>query len=85
MAVNDFCDCIETLPPEALKERAWGFKEVLAHILFWHESVTTAAEALINQQPFEVPDGRFDELNARRSNQPRRARRCTAAPPEGGE
>lgn len=63
--VESFCRFIENLPEDALTEREWGPKEVLAHILFSHESYVAQVEALLAGEPFTPPRGRFSDLNAR--------------------
>lgn len=62
-AVDEFCHFIEELPNTALVEKAWGPKEVLAHLVFWHESFVTQIEALLAQESIEIPEGRFRDLN----------------------
>jgi len=62
--VEDFCRFIERLPKAAVIEE-WSPKEVLAHLVFWHESYVAQVEALLSGTPFELPRGRFSDLNAR--------------------
>jgi hypothetical protein len=62
--VEEFCRFIEGLPKAAMIEQEWGPKEVLAHLVFWHESYVAQIEALIGGAPFELPRGRFSDLNA---------------------
>ena len=62
--VDAFCQFIETLPAAALKEREWGPKEVLAHILYHHENYVAEIEAQLTGRPYNLPKGRFSDLNA---------------------
>jgi len=62
--VEAFCRFVEGLPEEALTERDWGPKEVLAHLVSYHESYVAQVEALAAGEPFEPPRGRFSDLNA---------------------
>ena len=43
--VESFCHFIEELPREMLVEQDWGPKEVLAHLLFYHEGYGQEIEA----------------------------------------
>jgi hypothetical protein len=61
--VESFCRFIETLPENVLAGGEWGPKEVLAHVLFWHEGYVVQAEALLAGEPFTPPRGRFSDLN----------------------
>jgi hypothetical protein len=62
--VEGFCRFVEGLPKAAGIEQDWGPKEVLAHLVFWHESYVAQIEALLVGAPFELPQGRFSDLNA---------------------
>lgn len=62
--VESFCCFVEGLPETALAEQEWGPKEVLAHLVFYHESYVAQVEALLAREPFEPPQGRFCDLNA---------------------
>jgi hypothetical protein len=57
--VEAFCRFIEQLPEAALAEQEWRPKEVLAHLLFYHESYVAQVEAPVAGEPFEPPKGRF--------------------------
>jgi hypothetical protein len=63
-AVDAFCCFVEGLPKTAWVEQDWGPKEVLAHLVFWHESYLAQIEALLTGAPFDLPQGRFSDLNA---------------------
>jgi len=62
--VEEFCHFIEGLSQATVLEQDWGPKEVLAHLVFWHESYVAQIEALRAGHPFELPQGRFGDLNA---------------------
>jgi hypothetical protein len=62
--VDAFSNFINQLPGEALQEQLWGPKEILAHILFYHESVLAQLRTLLQNEPFQPPEGRFSDLNA---------------------
>jgi hypothetical protein len=62
--VAEFGQFIRGLPEEALVNKAWGPKEVLAHLVFWIESFVTQLEAVLAGEPYEPPQGRFEEINA---------------------
>lgn len=61
--VEAFCCFIENLPEEVLVEQDWGPKEVLAHLIFHHESYAEQVKALLSGHAFEPPRGRFRGLN----------------------
>jgi uncharacterized protein YukE len=56
---------IAELPDTAVIEKAWGPKEVLAHLVFWMESYVVQTNALLANQSPEPPQSSFDDLNAR--------------------
>jgi len=64
-AVARFWRFVSELPDGALVEKAWGPKEVLAHLVFWHESYVAQAEAWPSTGAVGLPRGRFEEINAR--------------------
>jgi hypothetical protein len=61
--VDRFCRFIEELPSTTVAEQAWGPKEVLAHLVFHHESYLDQVKALHAGEPFEPPRGSFSDLN----------------------
>ena len=63
-AVNEFCRLFRELPEEALVDKTWGPREVLAHEVFWMESYVAQLEAILAGGPPEPPRGEYDELNA---------------------
>jgi len=56
---------LEGLPPEALREKAWGPREVVAHLVYWMEDHVAQAEALGAGRPIVPLEGTFDAVNAR--------------------
>lgn len=62
--VETFCHFIEQLPAAAQAEQEWGPKEVLAHLVFYHEGFVNQIEARLADRPFDLPKGRFSDLNA---------------------
>lgn len=61
--IERFCQFMEGLPEEALVPQEWGPREVLAHLLFWHESYVVQLESLLDDQAVSVPQGRYKDLN----------------------
>lgn len=62
--VEEFCRLIEELPKAKTAEQEWGPKEVLAHLVFWHESYVAQIEASLAGKIYDRPQGRFSDLNA---------------------
>ncbi len=62
-AVDELHHFIRELPEAALVEKAWGPKEVLAHLVFWIESYVVQIEAILAGEPPVPPQGRFDDIN----------------------
>lgn len=62
--VESFIAYIQGLPPQSLAPRAWGPREVLVHLVFWHETFVATIEALLDKREPELPRGTFAELNA---------------------
>ena len=63
-AVEDFCQFIQNLPQEDATQRAWGPKEVLAHLVFYHELYVAQAQAFLAGSRVKLPKGRYSDLNA---------------------
>jgi hypothetical protein len=53
--VHSFCQFIRELPEAALVEQAWGPREVLAHLVFWHELYASEFEARTTDTLFWGP------------------------------
>jgi hypothetical protein len=64
-SVDALCRFIESLPPSALVDQPWGPKEVLAHLVYWHETYVTQLQAILTGRPYLLPEGRFRDINAR--------------------
>jgi len=45
-------------------EQEWGPKEVLAHLVYHQEGYAAQIQALLMNEPFHPPQGRFRDLNA---------------------
>lgn len=43
--VEDFCVWIESLPAEETRTQAWGPREILAHLVHWHEQIYRAEQS----------------------------------------
>lgn len=63
--VSRFCQIIERLPARALLEKPWGPRQVLSHLVYWHEDYVRQIEARRTGKGWLLPEGRFAELNAR--------------------
>jgi hypothetical protein len=62
--VESFCRLMEGLPARALLEKPWGPRQVLSHLVFWHETYVRQAEAQLTGKGWLLPEGTFNELNA---------------------
>jgi hypothetical protein len=62
--VENFCAWIESLPEREMRAREWGPREVLAHLVYWHEWYLAQSEAILAGRTFPLPSGRFRDLNA---------------------
>lgn len=62
--VEGFCQLISRLPARALLEKPWGPRQVLAHLVFWHEAYARQLEAHLTGKGWLLPEGTFDQLNA---------------------
>jgi hypothetical protein len=63
--VEDFCAWIESLPARDLRAQSWGAREVLAHLVFWHEYYCVQSRAAPAGKSSSLPAGRFTDINAR--------------------
>jgi hypothetical protein len=63
--VEDFCAWIDTLPASETRAQKWGPREVLAHLVYWHEHYIAASRALLAGRLFALPGGRFADMNAK--------------------
>lgn len=64
-SVDSFCQLIDRLPASALFEKPWGPRQVLSHLVFWHEGYVRQIEARQSGKGWLLPEGNFKELNAR--------------------
>ncbi len=72
--VEAFCRYIEKVPTTEVEGQEWGPIQVLAHLVYWHESYAAQIEAFLADRPFERPQGRFRDMNAQA------ARACRGIP-----
>jgi len=62
--VDAFCQMIEHLPARALLEKPWGPRQVLCHLLYWHETYVRQIETQRTGRGWLLPEGTLKELNA---------------------
>jgi hypothetical protein len=62
--VNAFCAYIQSLPDADKEEQTWGPKEILVHLVQFHENFVNQTEAILAKQAYENLKGRFDQVNA---------------------
>jgi len=62
--VDGFCQRIEHLPARALLEKPWGPRQVLSHLVYWHETYVRQIEARQAHKGWLLPEDGFKELNA---------------------
>jgi uncharacterized protein with von Willebrand factor type A (vWA) domain len=63
--IASFTQFIQELPDELLQPAGWGAREILAHIVFWHEIHAATIEAICNGREPHLLSGVFREFNAR--------------------
>lgn len=64
-SVESFTDFLRAIPPEQTAPARWGPREVLVHLVFWHETFVRTIESVLGGQEPPLPKGTFAELNAR--------------------
>lgn len=64
-AVQSFTGFISSLPESLLQPGEWGPREVLVHLVYWHETHAATIEALLQGEEPVLPVGTYAELNAR--------------------
>src|SRR5512136_1110826 len=64
-SIEAFCNFIEQLPSKSLEEQDWGPREVLAHLVFYHELYVKLVEAAALKLPLVPLEGKYREINAR--------------------
>lgn len=62
--VEAFAALIESLPPDRLQPDAWGPREILAHLAYWHGRYVALLRAALAGETVELPAATFKELNA---------------------
>jgi hypothetical protein len=62
-AVEDFARRYEGLPPQDLTGGDWGPREVLCHLVYWHETYLEIVRALNHHDPPAIKEGVFREFN----------------------
>jgi hypothetical protein len=64
-SVEAFACALESMPETALTRAEWGPREILCHIVFWHETYARIAHAInTGQDPMPLV-GTFPEFNRR--------------------
>ena len=63
-SVEGFCQMIDRLPARAMLEKPWGPRQVLSHLVFWHETYVRQTDARLAGHGWLLPEGSFKELNA---------------------
>jgi hypothetical protein len=62
--VENFCAWIESLPARETRGRDWGPREVLSHLVYWHEHYVAESRSFLAGKPHTPPAGRFADMNA---------------------
>ena len=62
--VDGFCQMVEHLPARALLEKPWGPRQVLSHLVYWHETYVRQIEAQRTGRGWLLPEATLKELNA---------------------
>ncbi|MGA2182360.1 MAG: DinB family protein [Bryobacteraceae bacterium] len=65
-AVDSFISFIRSLPPQALEASrtdGWGPREVLIHLVFWHEQYASIATAVAAKKPPTLHPGTIRAVN----------------------
>lgn len=62
-AVEEFASRYEALPPQDLTGGDWGPREVLCHLVYWHETYLAIVRALNHHEAPGIKDGLFREFN----------------------
>ena len=61
---DSFIALVDELPADALRPAAWGPREVLSHLAYWHEHYVRLLEAALAGERPALPAGSFRDLNA---------------------
>jgi hypothetical protein len=62
--VDHFIEIMRRLPARAFLDKPWGPRQVLSHLVFWHETYVRQIEARRAGKGWLLPQGGFNELNA---------------------
>lgn len=62
--VASLASFIGSLPPAALHPSRWGPREVLAHLVYWHEHYVRIVRARLDGREPRLPGSSFVALNA---------------------
>lgn len=62
-AVDEFARRYESLPPQRLTGGGWGPREVLCHLVYWHETYVAVLHAMSHHDAPALKDGVFREFN----------------------
>jgi uncharacterized protein DUF1706 len=74
-AVDAFLEYFSTLPQQRLRSStgtSWGPREVLIHLVFWHEQYARITESITRGQTPTLLQGTFKEWNAKATQLERR-------------
>jgi hypothetical protein len=62
--VEKFCGWVESLPAEETRPQSWGPREILAHLVYWHEQYIAQGKAILSGRKYPAPRGRFADMNS---------------------
>lgn len=63
MAVDAFIDYMDQRPEPRLTGGEWGAREVLCHLVYWHETYVRIVRAMNTHQPPVQRTGSFKDFN----------------------
>jgi hypothetical protein len=63
--VENFCVWIESLPAKETRTQEWGPREILAHLVYWHEQYLAQSKAILSGRQYPAPRGRFVKMNSK--------------------
>jgi len=64
LTVENFCGWIESLPVKETRTQEWGPREILAHLVYWHEQYIAQIKAILSGRKYPAPCGRFADMNS---------------------
>ncbi|MGD0174465.1 MAG: ClbS/DfsB family four-helix bundle protein [Anaerolineales bacterium] len=62
--VEKFCSWIDSLPAKETRTQEWGPREILAHLVYWHEQYIAQSKAILSGRKYPAPSGRFADMNS---------------------